>query len=349
MIGTSTTTTLRTAAAWAWSLGLASVAFEFLRLPLLKWEVSLSYGFFVVAALLVIWAEKREFGTRVLLYRAHDALIYSPWKYLLLYFLWISVFSRFTPDPLASLLYAANGWLSLLAVGIAAQFIFCERSPRGPVLLPARLRLAFFAYGASVSLLLINSLLHLFVPWLPLPMLVNEQANLFLYFCLGLPFLLWDFIKDGRRLLPRWFSLLTVWMGTVVTLLLGRPFFQLALGVCLAGVLAMFFYKRIRPSRALLLGALVSGVSILLVAALTAYLGSEEEWSTALHAARDALEGKLRGRVSETISILVGTNFLGSGLGITQVRGVMPRVLAESGLLGFVLYLGFFLNLVWDL
>ncbi|RZA07922.1 MAG: hypothetical protein EOP11_06375 [Proteobacteria bacterium] len=345
----SFTQTLREIAAYAWAGGLCITTLDFLSLPLLQWRVSLSYFLFVFATLCVAWAEKREFGSRVFLYRLHDALIFSPWKYLLLYFLWISLFSPFTPLPVASLLYAANGWLSLFAVAISAQFIFCERTTQGLVLLPDRLALIFRTYAFTVGGLLTFLLVSLFLPSQALERLIGSQANLFLYFTLGLPFLLWDLVKDGRRLVPRSLSLMVFSVGSVVLLLVGRRYFQLSLGCSVAAVLGLFLYKNIRPRLPTIRIAVVALVAGLGALAAAAALQAREPLRAGLEHIRIAMEAKMRGSFAPALDALWETKLLGKGLGITDVLGVWARVLAEAGLIGFLLYAAFFLALIWDL
>ncbi len=344
----SLTTRLRLAAVIAWSTGLAVMAFDFLSLPVGEWRASLCYAFFGLAACLTAWAEKREFGSRVALYRLHDAAIYSPWRFLLLYFLWISVFAPFTQSPPASLLYATNGWLSLFSIGLTAQFIFCERTATGMVLLPARLRVAFWSYCLTVSLLLANVLAHLLFPHLSLPMLVNQQANLFLYFTLGLPFLLWDLLKEGRHLVPRWLSAITVIMGAVATLLLNSRFYLLAIAMSVSAIFALFLFKRIRMRRAILLGALLAGWGLAVGLALLLFL---ERFGLrhALEFERFAMAERMRGNFAQAISALADTSGLGQGVGLSDLRGVWTRVTAEAGLVGAVLYALFFVQLTRDL
>lgn len=342
------TARLRFLACLSWSLGLAVLAFDFLSLPVFDWKASLSYVFFTAALLATAWAEKREFGTRVALYRLHDATIYSPWRFLLLYFLWISVFSPFTSAPLASLVYATAGWASLITIGITAQFVFSERAVHGIVLVPSRLTLAFWCYCLTVSLLLANALFHLFVPAPAFPMLVGEQNNLFLYFTLGLPYLLWDFLKDGRRLVPRWLSGVTVLMGAVTTLLLNHRFYAAAIALSVAAIFGLFLFKKIRLKRALLLGGFIAGwglaFGLLLLWTLDQY-GLRH----LLEQERLQLTERMRGTVEAAVGALVQSRGLGAGLGLTDLRGVWARVLAEAGLVGFALYLAFFLNVLWDL
>lgn len=309
----------------------------------------MAYVLFGFAALSTAWAEKREFGTRIFLYRLHDLLIYSPWKYLLLYFLWISVYSPFTASPLASLVYATNGWTSLFLVGVTAQFIFCERNVRGVFLLPARISLAFWVYALTLSFLMANTLLHIFLPEFPLPPTLSEQANLFLYFSMGLPFLLWDFMKDGRRLLPRALSLFTIWAGAITILLIGRRVYQVALALILAGVLSFFLFKKIRPRRPLLYGVGAAACAVLVSLFLAYFLRQPGPWEPALSLARAAVEDRFWASWAPAWRALVGTGYLGKGVGITDVRGVWARVLAEAGLVGTALYGGFFLSLLWNL
>lgn len=324
------------------------LAFGFLSLPVLEKRASASYICFVLAAFCSAWAEKREFGARVALYRLHDATIYSPWRYLLLYFLWISIFSPFTSSPVASVVYAANGWLSLITIGITAQFVFSERTIHGIVLLPARLGMAFWCYCLTVSLLLANSLAHVLLPGTALPMLVNEQANLFLYFTAGLPFLLWDFLKDGRRLVPRWLSGLTVAMGCVVTVLLQQRLFSAAILASVGAVLALFVLKRIRLRRMLLLAGFLSGWAIAAALGLLLWL-EHSGLRNALELNRLELAERMRGNFTVAVDSLWLTHGLGRGLGVTNLHGVWTRVLAEAGVVGFLLYLAFFLSVLRDL
>jgi hypothetical protein len=340
---------LRELACWCWCLGLSVIELEFLAFPLNGKRVSLSYLLFALATAAAFWAEKREFGTRVFLYRLHDSVIYSPWKYLLLYFLWISIFSPFTANPVASLLYATNGWVSLVTVGVAAQFIFCERGTQGVILLPSRLRLAFLFYSATLCLLMMSTLVHLFRPLLPFSLLASGQANLFLCFTIGFPFLVWDFLKRGRRLLPPWFSALTVVLGAVTTLLIGRIFYQAALAFGFCGITALFVYKQTPWRRMLYLALPLAAVAAALGAVLTAFLEMTGLGYRALQFARHLLEARLESTVEPAVQTLLRTRFLGEGLGITALRGVWPRVLAEAGVVGFVLYGAFFLSLAYDL
>ncbi|MGE3260413.1 MAG: hypothetical protein AB7K68_01425 [Bacteriovoracia bacterium] len=336
---------LRDVACWSWCFGLVVIALDFLAVQVDGKRVSLSYLFFAAATAAAFWAEKREFGSRIFLYRLHDSIIYSPWKFLLLYFLWISVFSPFTADPMASLLYATNGWLSLFTVGVAAQFIFCERGTQGVILLPARLRLAFFFYSVTVGLLLLSTLAHLFFPQLPFGLLIDEQANLFLFFTIGFPFLIWDFLKRGRRLLPPWLTGLTMMLGAASTLLIARHFYQASLAFALASVVALFVYKQMPWRRVLFLAAPLAALAAALMVAIMAFLKSNGLWLLGLRYAQQLMESRMKTSVAPAVEILVRSKFLGEGLGLTSIRGVWPRVLAEAGVVGLVLYGAFFLSL----
>jgi hypothetical protein len=339
---------LRKASCILWALGLAVLAFDFLSLPIFDWRASLSYFFFGASALTTAWAEKREYGTRVALYRLHDAVIYSPWKFLLLYFLWISVFSPFSSAPLASLVYSTAGWASLVTIGITAQFVFSERTLSGIVLVPRNLALAFWVWCLTISLVLFKVLLQLVMPSSWLPMLVSEQANVFLYFTLGLPFLIWDFLKEGRRLVPRILSGSTVLLGATATLLLNHRFYLASIALSVGGVFGLFLYKRIRLRRVLLLSGFIAGWGLalgLLVLDWVEKLGLMH----LLEAERAALTERMLGNFLSMYEALAKSNGLGLGLGVTNVRGVWARVLAEAGIVGFFFYAAFFLNVLWDL
>lgn len=349
MTGPRLTSFVREAGAFAWCLGLVVIALDFLAVSVLGRPASLSYPFFLLAALLAAWAEKREFGTRVALYRVHDAVIYSPWKYLLLYFLWISVFAPFTANPVPSIVYAANGWLSLLTVAVTAQFLFCERGLHGAVLLPKRLRLAFRVYCGTLLLLLVSTLLHLFWPDLPFGLRVDEQANLFLYFTIGFPFLFWDLLKAGRRLLPTWLSFVTILLGSATVLLIGRRFYQAALAAGVAGVLAFFIYKQSKWQKTMWRGAALGSLVAGAVAALSAALAASDLFGRALDYARRLMEERMSSSYLPALATLRDSSYLGQGIGLSSFRGVWPRLLAEAGVVGFALYSAFFVSLAWEL
>ncbi|MGZ3692917.1 MAG: hypothetical protein ACXWQO_01620 [Bdellovibrionota bacterium] len=340
---------LREIACWSWCLGLAVIALDFLAVKLIGKRVSLAYIFFAAATAAAFWAEKREFGTRIFLYRLHDSIIYSPWKFLLLYFLWISVFSPFTANPVASLVYATNGWLSLFTVGVAAQFIFCERSAQGVVLLPNRLQLAFIFYCVTVAMLLASTLAHLLFPQMPFGLLVDEQANLFLFFTIGFPFLVWDFLKRGRRLLPPWLTALTVMLGLAATLLIGRKFYQAALAFAALSIFGLFVYKQMPWRRVLFLAAPVAALAAGLMVIITAFLKAHGYLLVGFQYAQKLMESRMETSVAPALEILVRTKFIGEGLGLSNVRGVWFRVLAEAGVVGLVLYASFFLSLLYQL
>ena len=333
------------ASAWAWSIGLVILGCDFLSLDLVGYRASFSYFFFAFAAFFTLWAEKREFGTRISLYRLHDALIFSPWKYLLLYFLWISVFSPFTADPFRSLLYSANGWFSLLAVGITAQFAFCDRSERGVMLRPDLLRIVFFAYSGTLLLLFAYSFARLLIGTISTS-IVNDQINLFLYFLVGFPYLLWDALKDGRRMLPRAWNSIAIVMGIIHLFLFASRYFKFSVVLCFLVIFSLFLYKKIRMQRAVVLVgtlavAALIGFAILFTMAPLSIGKTSELFQTNL-----ALQTK--DSFSLAFQILKKTHFMGEGMGLVPLRGLF-KVLAEAGIVGFVLYLGFFGNILWDL
>lgn len=341
---------IREAGVWAWCLGLGVLALDFLTLPIFEWRASAAYFFFALSFGLMSWAEKRAYGTRIFLYRLHDLLVYGPWRFLLLYFLWVSLFAPFTAAPMASVVYALNGWLSLFAVGVSAQFLFCERGAQGPVLVPKRLRLAFVIFCATVSLLFASALWQIVRPG-EVGVPVGGRANLFLFFVMGLPFLLWDFVKAGRRLVPRALSLGTIWIGSVTLLLVGRKFYVASLMFCLGGVLGLFLYKRMRARHTWRLGlaalAMVGGVA-LLVYVFRTFL----PWEAAIAQARREMEWRLlpaREAWLGTWEALRASRFMGAGVGVTGIRGVWTRVLAEAGVVGLALYSAFFVSILWQL
>lgn len=338
---------LRTYASWSWSLGLGLVAVDFLSLSFLQWRISSAYFAFFLSLFFVVWAEKREFGTRVFLYRLHDVVIYTPWKFMLLYFLWVSLFSLLE-NALTSVVFSLNGWATLFAVGVAAQFIFCERARDKIILLPGRLRVAFLVYACTTLFLLVNLLLHLFWATIPLPMLVHEEGNLFLYFLMGMPFLGWDFSKNGRRLLPRALSLAVMIVGGAAILLLGNLSQKVALLLAGGGLLAVYFLKAIRYRRALLLGGAI-GLGCLSLSVLLSMALQQFPAALALRAARSVLETRVAESMQLAFLALEHSHFMGLGVGVTEITGLWARILGEAGVVGFLLVAAFFLNLLWDL
>ena len=62
-----------------------------------------------------------------------------------------------------------------------------------------------------------------------------------------------------------------------------------------------------------------------------------------------ALAERMRGNFLLAVDALRETRGLGQGVGISSLRGVWTRVIAEAGLVGFVFYLGFFFQVLRDL
>lgn len=338
---------IRNVALIFWSLGLTAIAIDFFSFPILQWQASLSYIPFSISFLLLIWAEKREFSTRVFLYRLHDILIFSSWRYFLLFFLWISIFSPFSPDPVASILYSTNGWLSFFVVGVSAQFLFLEHRPESIYLLPNRLSFAFRVYAISLCILFLHVLLTMTIDS-NFPVFVSKKENLLLYFVMGFPFLLWDFSKSGRKLIPPYLSFVSLLLGVVTTLLLGRKFFSLVLICSVAGVFSLYVYKKAK-SRPYILGSIVLTAGIFLTAIMGAFLKSDEIRAWTLQKVRSELEMNLSSRILPTWSALVDSGFLGKGVANSNVSGMWFKILSETGVVGTILVGCFFLSLLWRL
>lgn len=337
---------------WLWSLGLALAAATKISLVIHDWTISWSYAFFFLSAIFCLWAEKREFNTRVFLYRLHELSIYSSFKYLLLYFLWINLFAMFTAEPVKSVLYAASGWFNLLAVAIVPQLIFCERNMRGVALIPSRLKIAFSCFVVSQIILLFSVLLPIFFPGFPVPVLVRDPLDLFLYFMIGFPFLLWDFGNKKGMLLPRYLSGLCIVLGVVTVILLGRRFFILSLGFCVFLYFAIAVYKQLRLKAFLLSTIFLCAASLtffFFVDSIPEISPMKERILTELSVQRGYLEQGLSNSAAKAFEIARSTRYLGVGVGVSSLKGVWTRVFAEAGSIGFLLYAMFFLSLLKNL
>jgi len=348
----SFTKKLKQVSVWLWSLGLAFAVADNIYFSLGEYKISFSYIFFFSAAIACLWAEKREFGTRVTLYRIHDLLIYSSWKYLLLYFLWINLFAMFTETPLKSILYAASGCFNLIAVAIIPQLLFCERTLNNISLLPSRLKIAFYFFTLSQAVLLLSVLLPLFLPEYPFPKLINNPLELFLYFMIGFPFLLWDFSSRSRRLLPRTLSGVTMMIGIVSVLIAGGKFFILSLFFCFATYFAFAVYKKIR-----LKGMFFSSIFLMFFSLLFLFLVDRIPNFSPMKSIilqeiahhRTILEYGLKNSISGAINIAKETHYLGVGVGVLTIKGVWTRVFAEAGIIGLFFYTCFFLSVLKNL
>jgi hypothetical protein len=336
------TRSLRTWGAIFWSAGFAVAAFDLLALDFFGWRMPISYLLFTVAAILCYAAEQREFGARVVLYRLHDLAIFSSWKYLFLYFLWISLFAGFTQNIVTSLVYGLTGWFSLVAVGFSAQFLFCERSDDQVFILPKRLRFVFLGYSISLLILFANHVVFFLFRDAAVPLLHRDPVSFFLYFSVGLPFLIWDFWNSRRHLLPRILSGTVLTLGTASLLFSERIFFLLSLGFCTAGILALAAFKRFRFRRfifsVVFLGALSSALLFLL---FRQHLPTTEMRELASY-----YEARLTTEALGAWAALRSSHFLGLGAGVTDIRGVWVKVAAESGVIGLLLYGLFFLSLM---
>jgi hypothetical protein len=189
----------------------------------------------------------------------------------------------------------------------------------------------------------------LFFPQMPFEILVDEQANLFLFFTIGFPFLLWDFLKRGRRLLPPWLTALTILLGSASTLLIGRKFYQASLAFAVMSIFALFVYKQMPWRRVLFLAAPLAALAAGFMVILTAFLKANGLLLVGLRYAQGLMESRMETSVAPALEILRRTKFLGEGLGLSNIRGVWPRVLAEAGVVGLLLYVSFFLALALEL
>ena len=348
------TPALRTCAAFLWSFGLASVAFD--RVYLFsagEQNAKVAYLFFGLAAAACCWAEKREFGTRVFLYRLHDIAVSGPWQYLLLYFLWVNLFAPFTVNPIQSVVYALAGWFGLASVGFTAQLIFCDRGTRGIALVPSRLRLAFLSYNFSVLALSLSYLLARLAPDLGVLPLFENRVDALIYFTAGFPFLVWDFANPKRQLMPRALVALTA-MSMMAALFLMRELVFLAAALSApAALLAIGIYKRIRLQRSLAVFAALCllGINgVFIYSQIPATSTARELIDARLGESAMQVERKLRSYVPElheTVATLKSTHFLGAGVGSSNIpRGVWLQILAETGVVGLALYLAFFASLI---
>ncbi len=325
-----------------WSTGFGIAAFDLLSINAFGWRAPISYIFFWSAAVLCYLAEKREFGARVVLYRLHDLAILSSWKYLFLYFLWISLLSGFTER---SLVYGLTGWFSLIAVGFTAHFLFCERDNEQVFLLPKRLRIAFWVYSCSLILLFGNHVAHFLFPAGKIALIHRDPVSFFLYFAIGLPFLIWDFWNTRRHILPQAVSGTVMALGTASLLFSERMLFLLSLGFCTVSVLLFALYKRFRLKR-----FVFSVVTIGIISAALFYLlFLQNQPIEEIRALADYYQMRLTSDLLGAWIALKGSHFLGTGVGVTELRGVWVRVAAESGVVGLAFYSMFFLSLVGHL
>lgn len=327
---------LRSAGAALWCVGFFLAAFERLNIELLGWGVPFCFVFFFSASFFCFWAEKREFSLRYALYRVHDLAIYTPWRFLLLYFLWINLFAPFSTQPMRSVIYALGGWSCLVMVGFSAQFLFCERSVSRPaVLLRDRLQLVYWAFCAVVAL----GSIALATGQLDR---VADEANFLFFLLLGLPFLLWDLLLRNQNFLPRGFSVAACVFIVGALAQTQRHVFLLGITVVLVSLLALRFYKRMRIREAFLISGTLAAA-----AGLLAYLGG---YYPILEAGREALGARLTVSILDAFVVAREHNFLGAGIALSSNRnGIWAQILAELGIVGVLLYGAFLLNLLRDL
>jgi len=335
---------LRLVASWFWAIGLGIVGLDFLTLHFLSWKISLSYVAFIISFLLLSLAEKREFGMRQYLYRLHDTVFSGPWKFLLLYFLWISI-SSLVAFSLSTFLFVINGWISLFSVALGAQFLFCERSGNRLLLLPSRLGAAFRIYASILFFLLSNTILHLVFPSFPLPLLVEEQANLIAYFLLGSPFLFWDLAKKGRYLLWRPFNFLLLVIGVNSVFFFGGVFHWLSLIFIILALSALFLLKFYHKKRVKILLTSLLPAAFLFALLILFSLNHFQIELPQERAIQLLVENRLVQNFRLAWVSLQTSPFMGLGAGNTAIAGAFSKVLAEAGVVGFSFFIAFFLSL----
>ncbi len=331
---------IRGAAVWFWSLGLALVPFDQVSLFSLfsDLQVRIAYVSFFLAGCLAAWAEKREFGTRVSLYRLHDIAVSVPWCFLLLFFLWVNLFAGATENPVRSIVYAMGGWFSLAVVALSAQFLFCERNVRGLALIPSRLVIAFRCYIVSATILGLSFIFFHLIPDWKLSPLVQINSDLALYFIAGLPFLIWDYINPKRHLLPRIWNALGV-IVIISTLLLME--IQVFIAAAMAAPIALAvvaLIKRIPLQRsffALFMLSLLSINCIYIYSRTPRPQFLENQISQKLTEARKSWKAAKK------------SSFLGVGVGNSDVkRGIWFQIFGEVGIVGLGLYVAFLVSLI---
>lgn len=346
---------IRTIAVWFWGLGLGVIPFDrvFLFSLFADLQVRWAYLFFFISGLLTAWAEKREYGTRVALYRIHDIAVASPWRYLLLFFLWVNLFAASAEEPSRPILYALGGWFSLVVVAFSAQLLFCERKVHGLVFVPARLRTAFFLYAVAILTFGGSYLSFRLVPGWEWPPFFTDQSDFAIYCTAGLPFLIWDYINPKRHLLPRLLNALSVVIIYAALLLMEvRVLFGAGLAAPVALVVVALF-KRIRLQRAFLALFALSLLSVNLVLLYAKIpLTNPTKIAIQREISRESqlLENRVQREVVEGKNAWTKakeTYFLGVGVGNSRVdRGVWLQILAEVGIVGLALYLGFLVALI---
>jgi hypothetical protein len=339
---------VRNSATYLWVLGLAMLSADFFSFHFVERTVSLSYGAFLASFLCMAWAEKREFSTRIFLYRLHDVVIFGVWRYLFLALIWITLVSQVPIRGILPTLQVSHLWFSFFCIGINAQFLFCDRSGRMVFLRPDRLAVAFQAFG--YSLLLTFAILQLQLLGISTGVPEPKQKSLFVYFLLGLPFLMWDVVRPtANRFLPRLLSLSLIVVGLGTVLLLGRKLYMLSALFALLLLLSAFLYKGVKPKNwwitasAALFGSFV--FSLTLRQLLLSSQGLAEEFQNL----RLTLEREAMGTFLSTWQAWSDSHWYGGGLGTAERKGLWARVIAESGLIGLVLYFLFFGSLLFGL
>jgi hypothetical protein len=297
-----------------WSLGLAAALFQ----PLLAWLI------FSLAALMCFWAEKREFSTRVALYRLHDQILYSPWRYLFLHTIWIGILGAWKNFFSAAMAFTL--------IAMPAHFLFSRIGIEKITLDLDRLRWPFLAYSVAS----IFTAAFLFVPN------VEIGSEIILYSCIGLPFLFWNLLED-RPIIHRSLSIFSLLIA-VSTLYLLRPrACLLILSANLFLFILLMIYKKLRLWRTFLF-VCVSTIALLLFL----YFLHESFFFQKYFGKLVAILDNQKAIIEAAFSAAKHSLFLGVGASSIH-SGLALRLLQESGVFGLMLYIGFFAQLLWQL
>jgi hypothetical protein len=172
-----------------------------------------------------------------------------------------------------------------------------------------------------------------------------NQLNIYLYFSVGLPFLLWDLVLRQNHLLPRPLAFLALILGAVCLYILSFKVFLLTVSSSSFLMLALILYKRIRLHRMLIVfaaGALLSLLLIYWMSKLPVFAVLKEKILAEL-----AVQMRF---IDESRAEIEKNLVLGAGIGITKIhQGIAARILSESGFVGLALYSAFFLSLLKNL
>lgn len=324
---------LKSAATLFWCAGFFTAPFDSLNLEFFDWKIPLCFGLFFCATILCLWSEKREFSTRFAAYRVYDIAINTSWKYLLIYFLWVSIFARFTEFPLKSIVYALGGWGAYFTIGVSAQLLFCERKEE-LYLIRERLKILYISFCAAIFV----GMLSLGIDWgMGLNVsLVGDLANFLFFAALGMPALLWDLFLHRQKFVSHRFNFLILFFVFLGLVLTKRYVFLSSLAIiCLSfGWIRLTIKPNFFRALALLL-------SVGFVAVLAGYsIFSNFDYF------HDLLRERLEVSIYDAFQVAASYRYLGEGIGISENRnGIWAQILAEHGIVGILLYGSFVLSL----